>query len=217
MAKTIFGLLRSRGEADHVIDELRDYGYESEDISVIAMESGNTDFVYDDDDYVEDRGSAFGSSTATGVAGGAVLGGLAGLLIGVGAIAIPGIGALLIAGPISAALGLTGVAATTVSGALTGALAGGIIGALVGLGVPEQDARFYEERIKEGGVLIAVPVTDMQAGDVKDILDEHGADNIREVEMDKAIEEEEYRAPGYQHSHYVGTKGGKTSKLRRRG
>lgn len=106
---------------------------------------------------------------------------LAGLLVGIGAIAVPGIGALFIGGPLAAALGLSGAAATTVSGAATGALAGGLIGALLGLGVPEEDARIYEERIKEGGILIAIPSRTGDEARAMDILEDTGADQVRAI------------------------------------
>ncbi len=101
-------------------------------------------------------------------------------MIGIGAIAIPGIGGLLIGGPLAAALGLTGAAAATVSGAVTGALAGGLVGGLVGLGVPEETAKVYENRIREGGVLIAVAAREGD-DEAHAVLEEHGADEIRNV------------------------------------
>jgi uncharacterized membrane protein len=102
--------------------------------------------------------------------------------VGIGAIAIPGIGAVLIGGPLAAALGLTGAAATTVSGATTGALAGGLIGALTGLGVSDSDAKVYEESIKSGGVLVAVPAQHTDTADATTVLEKHGAQQVRSID-----------------------------------
>lgn len=171
MTKTVIGIFGDRQRADQAIDELERQGFANQDISVIVRE--NTA-----------RGQTGGATIVEGVASGAttggVIGGVAGLLVGIGAVTIPGIGALLIGGPIAAALGLTGAAAVTVSGAVTGALAGGLVGALVSLGVPEEEAKVYESRIREGAVLVAVPVKDKD-DEVRAILEKHGAEKIRSV------------------------------------
>ena len=141
----VLGLFDDRNQAEAAIAELQNRGYSPKDLSIVMKDTDEAQAVADDT----------GANVAEGATSGAVTGGavgaIAGLLVGVGAMAVPGIGALLIGGPLAAALGLTGAAATTASGALTGALAGGLIGALVGLGVPEDSARVYEERVKEGG------------------------------------------------------------------
>ena len=103
--------------------------------------------------------------------------------MGVGALAIPGIGALFIAGPIAAALGLTGVAATTVSGALSGAVAGGLVGGLVGLGFSHEDAELYERRIRSGDIMVAVTLRDELRDEevVRDAFSKHGAQEVRTI------------------------------------
>ena len=181
MARTVLGLYRTRTAADEAVDKLNDAGYKAKDISIIMR---NED--HHDRHIVEDGGGSVAENVvgaaASGATTGGVIGGIAGLLIGIGAITIPGIGALLIGGPIAAALGLTGAAATTVTGAVTGAVAGGLVGALVGLGLPEEEARDYEEEIREGAILLAVSPRDTDDEDnVRSIFEETGAQKIRTV------------------------------------
>jgi uncharacterized membrane protein len=175
----IIGVFSSKEEAGAAIDELNDAQYQAKDISVVTQSKEDAEVL------VDQGGSSVTEGAVSGATTGGVIGGIAGLLIGIGAIAVPGIGALLIGGPLAAALGLTGAAATTISGAATGALAGGLLGALVGLGVPEEDARIYEDRIKEGGILIAVPVRSGNASEVRTILEDNGADRVRSFAMDE--------------------------------
>ena len=173
----VLGIFSTRDQASLAIDDLEQAGFDAKDISIILKDKDKGEIVE-----TTDEAGSVAEGTVSGAVGGGVLGGLAGLLIGVGAIAIPGIGAVLIGGPLAAALGLTGVAATTVSGAVTGALAGGLVGALVGWGVPEEEAKLYEERIMEGGVLVAVPITHDNENKVREILEENEADQIRTIE-----------------------------------
>jgi hypothetical protein len=175
MAQMVLGIFTDRDHANMAVDELQSQGYDAEDISIVTR--GGVEEVSDND-----TGNNVAEGAVSGATTGGVIGGIAGLLIGVGALTIPGIGALLIGGPLAAALGLTGAAATTASGALTGALAGGLVGALVGLGVPEETAKVYEERIKSGGVLVAVATEGDDEAEVKGILEDHHADEIRTVD-----------------------------------
>jgi len=121
-------------------------------------------------------------ATTGGVAGG-LTGGVIGLLAGIGAIAIPGVGPFIAAGPIMAAL----------SGAAIGATTGGIVGALVGLGIPEIEARRYEQKLKTGNFLVAADADD---GDEKDRLKEvfktSGAQDISSFSLSKAPESARY-------------------------
>ena len=174
---TLLGVFDSHDQANQAIDQLQNKGYPTEEISVIVRDVEKT----------EEAGESASENIADGIAGGAATGGLigaiAGLLTGVGAIAIPGFGGLLVGGPLAAALGLSGAAATTASGAITGLLAGGIVGGLVGLGVPEEEAAVYEERLKEGAVLLAVPVLrDGQDLGARQLLEDAGATQIRVLE-----------------------------------
>jgi len=121
-------------------------------------------------------------SAGAGAFGGTAVGGIAGLLVGIGALTIPGIGPVLAAGPLAAAIG------STLAGAGIGAAAGGLIGALVGLGIPEEDAHFYAEGVKRGGVLVTVRTSDDRAHEALRILrDANATDvNARRDEWTKA-------------------------------
>lgn len=176
----IIGVFSDHTTAEDAIDELKTADYDAKDISVVTKNRDDAEVIHDH------TGSNVGDGIASGATTGGVIGGLAGLLIGIGAITIPGIGALLIAGPLAAALGLTGAAATTVSGAVTGAVAGGLVGALVGAGVPEEDATYYEGRVKEGGILVAVPTRGSNQDEVRDILEDNGADRVRTFSMNES-------------------------------
>jgi len=177
MKKMIFGVFAERENAENAINELEHEGFDPKNISIVMKNE-------DDAKVIENNtGADVAGGAATGATTGAVVGGLAGLLIGIGAIAIPGIGALLVAGPIAAALGLTGAAASTVAGATTGALAGGLIGALVKLGIPEEDAKVYEERVKSGAILVAVPEMDGKHKEVSSILTDQGAEQVKTVDL----------------------------------
>lgn len=174
--QTLIGIFQDRFDAESAIDELQEMGFNPRDVSVVVKEGVTV---------AQDTGSKGGRAAegaVSGAATGGVLGGLAGLLIGIGALAIPGVGAFLVGGPIAAALGLTGAAATTISGATTGALAGGFVGGLIGLGVPEDVARVYEQRVKEGAVLLAVPTnTPTGESEVRKVFEDYNADQIRTI------------------------------------
>lgn len=177
MAKMIFGIFVDRTNAESAIQELEAEGFSAKDISIVMQNKDDATVISNN------TGASVADSAVSGAATGAAIGGLAGLLIGIGAIAIPGVGALLIGGPLAAALGLSGAAAATVSGAATGALAGGLIGSLVGIGVPEEDARIYEERVKAGAILVAVPAMSHENREASAILREHGAEQVKTIDM----------------------------------
>lgn len=194
MARMVLGVFTRRDQAENAISKLEDSGFKTKDISVVMKDQAVAE------DISHDTGASVAEGAASGATAGGVIGGLAGLLVGLGAITIPGLGAILIGGPIAAALGLTGAAATTVSGAMTGALAGGLVGVLVGLGIPEEDAKVYEERVKSGAILLAVPTTASTEDDAREILETYGADQVKSVGMNTPRargEEEEYGTPSY--------------------
>lgn len=137
MAMMTFGVFSDRVDAEAAVNDLERQGFDRRQISLVMRD------VMENREMTNWMGSHVFGGAASGATTGGIIGGLAGLLIGVGAITIPGLGVLLIGGPLAAALGLTGAAATAATGALTGALAGGLVGALVGLGVPEETARMY--------------------------------------------------------------------------
>jgi hypothetical protein len=177
MANMVLGVFANRTEAEDAIDDLKDAGYNPKDISIVMKDTAEGQAV------ASNTGANVASGAATGATTGGVIGALAGLLVGIGAIAVPGVGALLIGGPLAAALGLTGAAASTVSGAVTGALAGGLLGALMGLGIPEEDAKVYEQQVKAGGILVAVPAREGEGSDARNILEDDGAQQVRSIAM----------------------------------
>lgn len=171
----VLGIINSRDIAEETIDDLEQSGFNPKDISIVMQDTSEAKEIH------KSTGADVTEGAVSGATTGGIIGGVAGLLVGVGAIAVPGIGALLIGGPLAAALGLTGATATTVSGAVTGALAGGIVGGLMNLGLSENDARVYEDSIKEGSILIAVPTKSSEQRDAKEILETHGASEIRTI------------------------------------
>ncbi len=175
--KVVLGMFSSQEDAERVIHDLERNGYNPKDVSIVMRDTRASH------DVAKRTGASTTDAVTSGAVTGGLIGGLAGLLIGVGAIALPGIGGILIAGPIAAALGLTGAAATTISGTVTGALAGGIIGALVSLGVPEQQARVYEQRIREGAILLLVPVGNRVETFVSDVMEKYGVQDMQTITM----------------------------------
>jgi hypothetical protein len=171
ISKMVLGVFSDEEDATSAIKELDGAGFNPKDISIVMKDKHG---------HVHEE-TGVGEGLVSGATTGGILGALAGLAIGVGAFTIPGVGAFLFGGPIAAALGLTGAAATTVSGAVTGAVAGGILGALVGLGVPEEDARVYEESINQGGILVAVPAKEGDEQDAADILTSFNADQVKVI------------------------------------
>lgn len=139
MSKVV-GSYRTEEQAIEAIEDLKKRGHRSEDISVLGKNEEETRHV------TEETGTHAGEGAATGAVTGGALGGLGGVLAGLGALAIPGIGPIVAAGPIVA--GLTGAAA--------GAGVGGLAGALIGLGIPEEEAKDYENRFNEGEIIVLV-------------------------------------------------------------
>lgn len=174
--QTVIGVFEDKFDAEAAVDTLEQMGFNPKDVSVVVKEGAAI---------TDERGSKGGSiaeGAVSGAATGGVLGGLAGLLVGIGVLAIPGVGAFLVGGPIAALLGLTGAAAATVSGVTTGAVAGGLLGGLIGLGIPEDAARDYEQRVREGAVLLAVPTsTPIGENEVKKVFQDYNADQIRTI------------------------------------
>lgn len=177
MAVTMLGMFKDQKDSENAIAALKDMGYNPKDMSIIMRD------VREAQATAQSTGVSIGEGVATGATTGAVVGAITGLLIGIGAVTIPGLGAVLIGGPIATALGLTGAAATTTTGAVGGALAGGLIGALVELGLPQEQAQRYEEVIRGGGILLAVPVRENRTGEVHDALAKYNAADIREIDL----------------------------------
>ncbi len=159
----VYGILETRSEVETTIDLLKMHGFRGEDISVLMSESEGWDTL------AIEKGSKLPEGAATGAASGAVVGGAFGWLVGIGSLAIPGLGPFLAAGPIMAAL-----AGATIGGAL-----GGLSGALVGVGIPEYEAKRYETYVKEGGILISVHADDLEwARHAEQLLKDVGARDV---------------------------------------
>jgi len=166
----VFGIYRNRLDVEQAVDALRAQGFRSTDISVLFPENEGTK------DFAHEKATKAPEGTATGAGAGAVVGGTLGWLAGIGALAIPGVGPLIAAGPIVAAL--TGVG---VGGAI-----GGISGALIGMGIPEYEAKRYEGRIKEGGILLSVHSDNSDwTRKAKDVLERTGADDVSSTGEEK--------------------------------
>ncbi|GGO06324.1 general stress protein [Saccharibacillus kuerlensis] len=140
MEKKIVGVFESEQEASRAIQNLQQQGFTSDEISVVAKDRNDLRAID------EETGTKAPEGLATGAATGGVLGGVTGLLAGVGALAIPGIGPILAAGPL----------ATAIAGMAVGAGAGGLVGGLVGLGIPEHEAKEYESHLDRGNILVLV-------------------------------------------------------------
>ena len=167
----VFGIYRDEVVAGQAVDALQAAGFRNTDISVLFPENEGTK------DFAHEKHTKAPEGTATGAGTGAVIGGGLGWLAGIGALAIPGVGPLIAAGPIVAAL--TGVG---VGGAI-----GGITGALVGMGIPEYEAKRYEGRVKEGGILLSVHSDNSDwTRKAKDILERTGADDVSSTGEAKA-------------------------------
>ncbi|MDZ4786826.1 MAG: general stress protein [bacterium] len=178
--QTVIGVFEDRFDAEAAIDELQEMGFNPKDVSVVVKDGAGENASIDHTSGT--KGGSVAEGAVSGAATGGVLGGLAGLLIGIGALTIPGVGAFLVGGPIAIALGLTGAAAATISGATTGALAGGLVGGLIGLGVPEDEAREYAQKVRDGAVLLAVPTnTETGESEVRKVFDDYNADSIRTI------------------------------------
>ncbi len=138
--KSVFGIYLTRNEVESAVSALRDAGFSRSDISVLLPESRGSQ------ELATDKSTKAPEGAAVGVGSGAAVGGALGWLVGVGALAIPGAGPVIAAGPIVATLAGIGV-----GGAL-----GGFAGVLIGVGIPEYEAKRYEGRILKGGILVAV-------------------------------------------------------------
>src|SRR6202008_1936496 len=149
MSKSVFGIATTYGQAEGIVEQLQSQGFATSEISVLMPDTGGTR----DGGHVKATKAPEGATT--GAATGGATGGVLGLLAGIGALAIPGVGPFIAAGPIMAAL----------SGAAIGAGTGGVVGGLIGLGIPEIEAKRYVDKLKSGNYLIAVHVHD---GDEKD-------------------------------------------------
>jgi len=158
-----FGIFKTRSQAETCVDNLMAAGFRSDDISLLAPDQKVTH------ELATEKNTKAPEAATTGAATGGAIGGTLGLLAGIGALAIPGMGPFIAAGPIMGALAGLGVGAAT----------GGLVGALVGMGIPEYEAKRYEGRVREGGILLSVHCDDADwTKRAKEILERNGAEDV---------------------------------------
>ena len=163
MAKAVICIAKSHLEAERIVGQLRSAGFSNNDISALFPDTRGTR------DFAHEHNTKAPEGATTGASAGGVLGGTLGWLVGIGSLAIPGVGPLIAAGPLMAAL----------SGAAVGAAMGGLTGALVGFGIPEYEAKQYEGKLREGNILISVHTEDSkQRALAKDVFDRLGAEEV---------------------------------------
>lgn len=166
MKKAVMCIVQRQDQAEAIVAQLNGAGFSNNDISVLFPDKKGTS------DFAHEHNTKAPEGAAAGAATGGVLGGTLGLLAGIGALAIPGLGPFIAAGPLMAAL----------SGAALGAGAGGLTGALVGMGIPEIEAKKYEGKIRGGNLLIAVHVeTPEQRKRAEEILEAARAEDVSTV------------------------------------
>jgi hypothetical protein len=159
----VFGIYATYDLAEGGVNGLRTAGFRNTDVSVLFPENAGTK------DFAHEKGTKAPEGASAGAGTGAVVGGALGWLTGIGALAIPGIGPLVAAGPIMAALAGVGVGGTI----------GGITGMLIGMGIPEYEAKRYEGRIRDGGILLSVHSDNSDwTKKAKDILERTGGQDI---------------------------------------
>jgi len=151
-SQTIIGVFESRPSAEKAVTTLRQQGFTNEEINIISKKQQGQDTNYDD-------------SIADGTITGSTIGGLGGLLLGAGALAIPGIGPILAVGPIAAAFG--------------GAIAGGITGGLIDWGIPAADSEHYEAEVVQGSILAIIRTDAAKINSVAQILRQNGAKEVK--------------------------------------
>jgi hypothetical protein len=163
MKKAVFCIAKTHTQAEGIVDQLKIAGFSNDDISALFPDKATSK------DFAHEQHTKAPEGAATGGAVGLGVGGVLGLLAGIGALAIPGVGPFIAAGPIMGAL----------SGAAVGGTTGGIIGGLVGLGIPEYEAKRYEGKVRGGNILISVHTDDAnQRKRAKDIFERANADDI---------------------------------------
>jgi hypothetical protein len=168
----VVGHFRDRDGAERGIRALRDAGFPLDQIGVAMRDRS------EQTELIEDTGTKAAEGAAAGAVSGGVLGGILGLLIGTGALVIPGVGPVVAGGALASALGITG--ATAAAGAGIGAATGGVLGALLGAGISEEEARYFDQRFREGGVLVTVSAGGL-AAEARRVLEGSGADVGRDL------------------------------------
>lgn len=158
-----FGLYKTRTQAERAVEALQQAGFRNDDISALMPDRQSSE------EFAHEKNTKAPEGTTTGAATGGAIGGTLGLLAGIGALAIPGLGPFIAAGPIMGAL----------AGAGAGGAVGGLVGALVGMGIPEYEAKRYEGHVKDGGILVSVHCDDSDwVGRAKKVLEQTGAHDV---------------------------------------
>ncbi|BAU05351.1 general stress protein [Fischerella sp. NIES-3754] len=165
------GVFSHRRDAEAALHELRDAGFAMDRVSVVVRDADRNDQIAGAE-VTEKVGNKADEGATAGAVSGGVLGGLTGLLVGLGTLAIPGIGPIMLAGAAATTL------ATTLAGAGIGAVAGGLLGALIGLGIPEERARVYNERVGRGHYLVIIDGTDEEIARAEVILRRRGIEEF---------------------------------------
>lgn len=161
--KSVFCITNTRDQAEQIVGQLRNAHFSNNDISVLFPDKDSTR------DFAHEKNTKAPEGAVTGAGTGGVLGGALGWIVGIGALAIPGVGPFIAAGPIMAALG----------GAAIGATVGGIAGGLIGLGIPELEAKRYEGKVKDGNILMSVHTDNAEEiTRAKEIFTRAGAEDI---------------------------------------
>jgi hypothetical protein len=161
--KAVFCIAKSQMQAQEIVEAARNAGFSSNDVSALCADQQGTR------DLAHEQHTKAPEGATTGAVTGGVLGGIGGWLVGIGALAIPGLGPFVAAGPIMAAL----------SGAAAGATAGGLTGLLVGYGMPEYEAKRYEGKLKDGNILLSIHTDDGdEVNRAKEIFKRAGAEDI---------------------------------------
>ena len=159
----VFGIYKTLAGADRGVNTLCNAGFLPEDVSVLAPDNETTR------QFAHEKNTKAPEGATTGAVTGGIVGGAIGLLAGIGSLAIPGVGPLIAAGPIVALL----------AGAGAGGAAGTLLGALIGMGIPEYEAKRYEGRVKDGGILVSVHCSTAEDIDrAKDLLKGTGAEDV---------------------------------------
>ncbi len=155
MTNTVIGVFNTRQDAENATYKLRNEGFNTENISIVGGSS-------DDAESSDNAGAS--DNISNGVTAGTILGGVAGLLIGAGTFAIPGLGVVAAAGPLA--------------GLISGAVTGGVVGALVDLGIPENESKGYEDHIKTGKYILTVKTEGDNVDAVKSVISNYGATDV---------------------------------------
>jgi hypothetical protein len=177
---SVFGLYATAEAAQEAFDHLLSSGFPRTEISILVPDNENTRL------FSQKNQSIATEVTATGASTGGLVGGGLGLLAGLGELAVPGIGALMAAGPITA----------TLVGAAVGGTLGGLVGALIGIGIPEYEARMYEGAVKEGGILLSIHCESSEkVTAAEDALQSTGAGQVAST-CEEISDESLLQAPG---------------------